>query len=204
MKNNRRKLRTCEVCEAIYRPTYSGQHTCGRTCGVELRRREYGTAGKWLAAHGPASKIYIRNCDECGTLFVSRYAGRKRCSDTCSDAANTRNIIANITRRYRTDPAFRDRVITAAQNRRADKLGIEQITTTAELTAYLMSRDRGRCGICRKPVRARTGPMKPSIDHILPLSAGGKHELSNVQLVHYRCNLSKNNRGSGEQLLLVG
>lgn len=46
--------------------------------------------------------------------------------------------------------------------------------------------------------------MRPSIDHIVPLSQGGTHELANVQLAHYRCNLSKNNRGSGEQLLLIG
>lgn len=31
--------RPCEVCALAYRPSYSGQRTCGRACGVELRRR---------------------------------------------------------------------------------------------------------------------------------------------------------------------
>lgn len=72
------------------------------------------------------------------------------------------------------------------------------------LLAYLIVRDHGKCGICRKPVRARKGPRMPSIDHIVPLSLGGSTELANVQLAHLWCNQSKNNRGGGEQLLLFG
>jgi 5-methylcytosine-specific restriction endonuclease McrA len=84
------------------------------------------------------------------------------------------------------------------------------MASVAVLLTYLIKRDHGRCGICHQPVRAKTGPMRPSIDHIIPLvplRAGderGMHELANVQLAHLRCNLSKNNRGGGEQLLLVG
>lgn len=31
--------RECEVCGDTYRPSHSGQRTCGRACGAELRRR---------------------------------------------------------------------------------------------------------------------------------------------------------------------
>lgn len=213
------KIRVCEVCSHDYQPAYPAQRTCGRVCGVTLRRREHGTASsrppgracKRCGKHhlslngdnrtcddcrGPVDRL----CDVCGKQFSTPAARRKRCSDGCARAA----LIRSITSRYRADPAFRDKVITAAQNRRADKLGSPQITTQAQLTAYLIRRDHSRCGICRKPVRAVRGPMRPSIDHIVPLSAGGRHELANLQLAHYRCNLSKGNRGHGEQLLLVG
>ena len=36
--------RTCEVCSTEYYRSYSKQRTCGRQCGLELRRRE-GTVG---------------------------------------------------------------------------------------------------------------------------------------------------------------
>jgi 5-methylcytosine-specific restriction endonuclease McrA len=92
-------------------------------------------------------------------------------------------------------------MLARAHARRADKLGLGDLKITI---AYLVQRDKGRCGICRKPVRAKQGPRRASLDHIIPLSRGGTHTLANVQLAHYVCNLSKNNRGGGEQLLLVG
>lgn len=108
---------------------------------------------------------------------------------------------ARIMQRYHSDPTFRDEVIARSEARRAGRLGLGDLHVTI---AYLRRRDRNRCGICRKPVRAKTGPMRPSMDHIIPLSRGGTHELANVQLAHYRCNLAKHNGGGGEQLLLVG
>jgi len=37
-------------------------------------------------------------------------------------------------------------------------------------------------------------PESLSIDHIMPLSLGGKHIRANVQLTHLICNLKKGNR----------
>lgn len=74
------------------------------------------------------------------------------------------------------------------------------MTTQKVLLSHLVKRDGRRCGICREMVRAKVGPMRPSIDHIVPLSKGGEHNLENVQLAHYRCNLSKGNRAAADQL----
>jgi 5-methylcytosine-specific restriction endonuclease McrA len=57
------------------------------------------------------------------------------------------------------------------------------------------------CGICKQPIHNK---KNASIDHIIPLSKGGAHELHNVHIAHRTCNHSKGNRGGGEQLLLVG
>jgi len=60
--------------------------------------------------------------------------------------------------------------------------------------AVLVERDKGRCGVCSKPV-----PVKQrSIDHILPVSKGGAHSYANTRLTHLRCNVLRNNRGAAQ------
>jgi 5-methylcytosine-specific restriction endonuclease McrA len=145
----------------------------------------------------PASRVYFPECVICGTVFTARTSRQRACTAECRRRAGIQSTLD----RYHNDDTFRDLVLSRAHARRADKLGL---ATAAVLLSYLVKRDRGRCGICHKPVRAKRGPMRPSIDHIIPLNCGGTHELTNVQLAHYRCNLSKNDRGGGEQLLLVG
>lgn len=55
----------------------------------------------------------------------------------------------------------------------------------------IFERDGWRCQLCRKPVR-RTAvvphPLAPTLDHIVPLAAGGLHEPANVQTAHFICN----------------
>lgn len=96
--------------------------------------------------------------------------------------------------RYYSDPAMRDRLNSAKYNRRVRALGQPGITTPRALITYLMDRDGSCCQLCGLPVTAMTGQMGPSIDHIIPLSRGGRHELENVQLAHLRCNKIKGNR----------
>ena len=47
-------------------------------------------------------------------------------------------------------------------------------------------------------------PLQATIDHVIPLSKGGTHEYANVRTMCRQCNVSKGNRGGGEQLLLIG
>jgi 5-methylcytosine-specific restriction endonuclease McrA len=51
----------------------------------------------------------------------------------------------------------------------------------------------GRCGIC-------SGPLGDSVhfDHIVPLARGGKHQRSNIQAAHPRCNLRKGAKSLSE------
>lgn len=196
-----RRPQICTVCDQQYQPTYSPQQTCSRVCANRLKTKAHPEV--WLH-----SKIYPTTCSVCGVVWCSRTKGRRQCSAECQRKhaeyqrkQNNRLTSARIKERYRTDPQFRDQVLAAAHARRADKLGLG---SKQVLLTYLIKRDHGVCGLCHRPVRAKQGPMRPSIDHIIPLSKGGTHELENVQLSHYRCNLSKNNSGSGEQLLLIG
>ena len=51
----------------------------------------------------------------------------------------------------------------------------------------LMLRDEHICGICKNKVEWGD----ESVDHIIPVSKGGVHRWSNVQLSHLKCNISK-------------
>jgi hypothetical protein len=106
-------------------------------------------------------------------------------------------------RRYRADPVFRALVTSKAQNRRVSKLGLDGITQPANLLAWLYARDNGVCGICDEAVTELEGPMRPSIDHIIPLSRGGLHVPANLWLAHYRCNLEKHAQMPDDEIVQV-
>jgi 5-methylcytosine-specific restriction endonuclease McrA len=189
--NHWRTPKHCLRCSKEFIPKSGHQEYCGKDCAFPSTPK--------------STPIHYAECPAptCGKTFIARQ-GRKTCSKACSYQYNKASIIA----RYHTDPAFKDQVLARSHARRASKLGLggQQV-----LLSYLIERDKGRCQIpecqfrSRKVARLGTkGPGKPSIDHVVPLSRGGTHELSNVQLAHYRCNLEKHNSGSGEQLRLIG
>jgi hypothetical protein len=58
----------------------------------------------------------------------------------------------------------------------------------------VFERDEWTCHICAGPVDRElpnSDPMGPTLDHVVPLSAGGLHSYKNVKLAHRRCNESK-------------
>ena len=75
--------------------------------------------------------------------------------------------------------------------------------------AEIAERDGWRCQLCGRMVsKMAKWPARnsASIDHVVPLSEGGTDLRANVQLAHFGCNSSKNNRPTarGEQLRLIG
>jgi 5-methylcytosine-specific restriction endonuclease McrA len=54
----------------------------------------------------------------------------------------------------------------------------------------VLERDDGICGICGHDV----DPFDYDVDHIIPLSRGGMHAYSNVQVAHPWCNMSKGSK----------
>lgn len=217
------RMITCEICGQTALATMNRdtgerrQKTClSDECRKEAKRRKsrrYRITDRGIETQARAGRgscqIWVRDCAECRRIFVARRPKQVCCGDECRRKRQSRMVSQGIVRRYREDPEFRDRMIAKVQNRRAKKLGVGSITSPATLLAYLMERDKGRCQIpdCQhstRRIQAKRGPWRPSIDHIVPLSRGGQHELANLQLAHYRCNLAKHNSGGGEQLLLVG
>ena len=65
-----------------------------------------------------------------------------------------------------------------------------------KLLAKTKPRNCPVCGKKIKPDAPRVYPAGPSIDHIIPLSRGGEHNWSNVQIAHIGCNIKKGNKPS--------
>lgn len=98
------------------------------------------------------------------------------------------------------------KVTEAAKNRRKNSkrkgARIGQRYTLADVVA----RDGNRCHLCGKVVNLRlsgTDRLGPTVDHLVPIAAGGKDELANVRLAHRSCNCGRG-VGGDVQLLLFG
>lgn len=81
---------------------------------------------------------------------------------------------------------------------RAKKFGCEYDSSIT--LKKLVERDGLRCAICGKMCdwndhswSEYSGPLHPSIDHIMPMSKGGGHVWDNVQVAHAICNSYKGN-----------
>lgn len=117
-------------------------------------------------------------CALCGKRFKKRTETQVYCSDKCRKKA--------LHERY--DPQRDER----------RKNAVIDIDITLE---EVFRRDGGVCYLCGKPCdwadtvfrngRKYASKHYPTIDHVRPLSKGGRHEWKNVRLAHLSCNSSK-------------
>lgn len=148
----------------------------------------------WLPAKHPARRPAKRRedwwqllvygpCQHCGEPFMAVAATYETrsvyCSDRCQRAA------ARALRRARERGAFVERVVRRK----------------------IFERDGWRCQICRRLVfrsKVVPHPRAPTIDHIVPLAAGGSHEPANAQTACFECNSRKSDGAANDQLRLIG
>lgn len=112
----------------------------------------------------------IEECQYCGETFISR-RGAIYCSQPCKNKTRNRRKDKRLSRNGKPD------------------MSISLIK--------LYKRDKGICKLCGRRtffVDDYQSDGYPSIDHIMPISKGGKHEWSNVQLAHRGCNDKKSNK----------
>jgi hypothetical protein len=73
--------------------------------------------------------------------------------------------------------------------------------------AGIAERDAWKCHLCGLRVDRRLAwpdLLSATLDHVVPLAAGGLHDPINVRLAHLTCNSRKGARPANEQLLLFG
>lgn len=139
---------------------------------------------------------------ECGAPFQPKQEGQRCCSEKHGKLQYNRESRADGRQK---SSVWNDKRRDNYHRRRA----LKKATATGEpvLFAEIAERDRWRCSLCKKVVNPAVkwpDPKSPSLDHVVPLSKGGAHDPSNVALAHLGCNTAKNNRGGGEQLMLIG
>lgn len=101
---------------------------------------------------------------------------------------------------YTIKPTFCSRECSRKWNRRLNRhRRRERMRGGAGVSLpRLIDRDNNRCWICGGECDKGdysyedgvfiAGPSYPSIDHVVPLSMGGKNDPSNARLAHFRCN----------------
>ena len=189
----------CKVCGWIFERRLGGIVTKGNTGCPECRRRKAEIKKQQDIAEKERIKVEQRSeqerqreakiralgnkiqvqielnvCPVCGNLTTRP----KYCSDKCAKKVERKG--KEIKRRAKVRNAMVDKDITV--------LG-------------LFKRDAGICYLCGKPCRLddyvmqngqkQCGDWYPSIDHVVPLSKGGKHSWDNVRLAHRICNSIK-------------
>lgn len=130
-------------------------------------------------------EYYAENSEQCKALtasWVERNKGRRRESVAAWKAANKDKIRANNARWVKDNPDAR-RAIN--HNRRARMLG-NGGRISKGLRAKLFRLQRGKCACCGAPLGNNY-----HLDHIMPLSLGGRNDDGNMQLLKAACNLRK-------------
>jgi 5-methylcytosine-specific restriction endonuclease McrA len=100
-------------------------------------------------------------------------------------AINRKRSIERTLRYYQTPEGRLRNRNNASRHRAIERKG----DVTAEQLSELFARQK-RCAYCKKPF-IKTRPA--TIDHVIPLSRGGEHTISNLVLACKPCNCSKHN-----------
>ena len=213
--------RACEGCGGIIPPgSHPARKWCSRTCGATAKRA---ATGAWTRKDAGR-----RACMYCGDLFVPRSARSAYCqpqhgwlhrarmrpkSEDWLAGRRPERIVAcldcgeGVVTRGSTVccegcRAERKRATNRRKNvkRRGAKVGISY--TLREIG----DRDGWKCHLCRRAVdRTLPGTHRrgPTVDHLVPIAAGGEDRPANVALAHRSCNVARRDKGTA-QLRLVG
>lgn len=160
--------RICPRCQ-VDKPLsdWGERQTYCRPCAAEV-------TADWTARNPRPPKTDLDwVCDYCGDPFKGNLKWRRYCSSDCAEANKNRANWKHLTARRAR--------LRAAYVESFERLEIFQ-------------RDGWVCGICHRQVDSNLqwpDPMSASLDHVIPISRGGKHERANAQCSHLSCNVRK-------------
>lgn len=200
---NTRKGRQCAVCGATYNATYTEQRTCGRACGTAINA----STARLRAAHPPSigiqAELQVAECRRCGDPFLT--AGRSNICPACPANYYHPAPPAELTCQWCGNAFISDRppgpgnrrtrYCTRTCSRRAGSASHKRqhgkFTVTAAARLAIYTRDRYACHLCMRFVRTDVPsdhPWSPTLDHLIPRSAGGPDTPDNLATAHRWCN----------------
>ncbi|MFB8328090.1 HNH endonuclease [Bacillus wiedmannii] len=128
-------------------------------------------------------------CQECGNIFNGHRLGLKYCSDECKKKHNNR--AKELKRRKR---------ITFNGDIDSD-ISLERLIKREDNICYICGAE---CNINDYTITIEgyfiVGASYPSIEHVTPISKGGKHTWNNIKLAHHYCNTLKSNKNINNAL----
>ena len=152
-------------------------------------------------------------CDWCGDTFVAVSSTNRFCSSECQysaalQASHDKHVLQFVPEKrfcpqcgmqFTTTLHAQSKIYCSERCEHKAHIGkrAEQMKTAFVEPVGLKTTYRsyeGVCGICGLPVPECNDPASdwgPTVDHIVPISKGGKHRKSNCQLAHRLCNSLK-------------
>lgn len=177
--------RECLWCGTPFETPYPKHKYCTPECthngNLRLKREQ------WAEQYVPRTHI----CKECKTEFTTECGNKHSvfCCQACAEKYDRRQ-------EHQSD---RHKAYMKEAKRRREKQLRQQYTEPVSYDA-LYRRDHGVCQICGMavhPDKFCDDSWGGTIDHIVPLSVGGKHSMSNCQLAHRICNSLKGTSDDG-------
>lgn len=223
---------TCKGCGKVYLPKEANRNKyCSRECAFKSgATSKYVRDGKEYDRPSAYTKIYFKVCQHCSKLFVAKTIKTPTCSDKCKKGLNNskeykRNLAnkvittiscKNCKKLFVAEYSDKKRIFCSSicsisHGRRigkAKRRAVERSIEAENIDPFkVFDRDKWKCCLCgiKTPKTKRGGydDASPELDHIIPLSKGGKHTYSNVQCACRKCNQTKGDKELG-QLLLFG
>ena len=135
---------------------------CSERCSTD--------AANHRTTHGVINASTLDKCPDCGVPHRRKMGnGSKRCPKCSIVREKARDSLKSAERR-------------------------QIVAEASELVQYgvVAARDNNRCHLCFGEVAGRwPAPLSGTLDHVFPVSRGGKHTYDNIKLAHFRCNSAK-------------
>lgn len=176
-RGNRRRLplrdtapepRRCAFCNEEFVPRRRDQIYC-----PDRWCGQYAYAARKKAGEPLRQVEQVKTCHECGAEFTAFNSNARWCSQTC-----------------------RNRHTGRVRSRRRGPVQSEPYTDRE-----IFERDNWTCHLCGgsiDPELSRTDWMGATIDHVVPIAAGGSDTRDNVAAAHWKCNHEKRERALGQ------
>lgn len=162
--------RQCRFCGWTFHGNHAGHVFCSRSCVAAARdlKRGLRSSCDWFTV------ILWAECIDCGRAWPNTFSQRQRC------------------------PSCQRRHYLASKSKRnALRRGAPDASGELVSPLEVFERDGWVCQLCDDPVLPFVRwphPRSASVDHVVPVSRGGQHVESNLQLAHLGCNSAKRDR----------